>query len=115
MVDRRRRSSTAEGYEHIDRARRLLGQGGPPRETLEQAALAFWKAVLYRDTWPELLRSDAAALIAALFRHGPIGVTIARMDERSVAETMDAMREFCDLFLNWTGPAEENDPERHGQ
>src|SRR5688500_18749756 len=61
-------SETADGHREILEACRALDAPGEARQRLRTAAQLFWKALRHSHTWPEILRSESAALIAKLFR-----------------------------------------------
>jgi hypothetical protein len=95
------RSSTAEGYEEIAQACILLEAPGDPKDRLRKAGALFWRALRHSHTWPELLRSESAALIAKLFRYGPVDRTIDRFNDQQLAEATEQLAVFCREFLDW--------------
>lgn len=95
------RSSTADGHEEIAQACVLLDAPGAPRERLGLAGALFWRALRHSHTWPELLRSEAAGLIAKLFRYGSVERTLATLDDQQVLEGLSQLAIFCRAFLEW--------------
>ena len=108
------RSSTDEGYGDIAQACLLLDAPGTPRERLRLAGALFWRALRHSHTWPELLRSEAAALIANLFRYGSVERTLTKLDDQQVLDGLEQLAIFCREFLEWDTrnkpPAKPDDP-----
>ena len=71
----------------------------PPRRRLDQAAVEFWKALPYAETWPEPVRHRSAAIAVRLFRRGSLDATIRHMDDVQVARMLLRLEEFADDFL----------------
>ena len=93
-------SHAAAAREHVAAAQAWLQRSNvPTRDRLREAGRLFWKALFHKDDWPELLRSRAAALVAQLFRHGPIEVTISRLNDQDLTQTMRELDGFCREFL----------------
>jgi hypothetical protein len=90
------------GHEAIDAACRLLDEDqGALRQRLIKAAHLFWQAFYHKDAWPQVIQSEAAGLIAVLFRNGPINMTISQMNDEDLAHTLHVMIGFCRRFLSW--------------
>jgi len=93
-----------EGYGYICVAHEALcGKSGDARQQLQEAAHAFWKALLHEHTWPEPMRKRAAAAIALLFARGTIEATIAAMADHEVRSAMEVLEQFTDQFLRGAG------------
>lgn len=101
VQDPRWSSKSAEGYPHIVAAVQMLESDSDPRHRLRTAATLFWKALLDGHCWPDLLRSESAALIARLFRYGPIHRTVEKLPDEEVKQTLEQLKDFCRQFLDW--------------
>ncbi len=82
--------SAVPGIEELRRADEILRRDGdsvPGDMTLRSGASAVWSAMYEVESWPAELQAQADELLATLFRHGPIWVTVERMGrgERLVA------------------------------
>ena len=54
--------------------------------------------MFHEQTWPENVRSAAAALVTRLFARGPIQQSIDAMNDEAVGEMLIELEQFVRLF-----------------
>lgn len=77
---------------------------------LEQAAEHAWKAMFYRDTWPDLLVAKADALLPLMFKTGPIQATVRQMSASDRVALRRQLRALIDDALRADGDPQAGRP-----
>lgn len=98
MVEPRERS--LEGRQYVAQACAILAdRNSELRSRVERAAHLFWKAFYFKETWPQVVASEAASMMAVVFRYGTIADTLRRMNADELRETAAFLDGFCRHFL----------------
>lgn len=88
-----------DGLHHLQLAAGLLDRPGgylPPRSEFAEAFGLVWGGLAAAESWPEVLRAQAAGLIVAMRRHGDVYQTAYAMTDAEAHDFAAMLRTFVD-------------------